>query len=771
MDETIILLIVLAIGLCLSGVAALIISIIALNKTNDLFWQIQEKGILIDKPLAKKPAEVPKPQIAMTPPPPPPMKTQLETKEAQPSLSQVIKVPEIKMPAVKIPKTGTLEQRIGTQWLLIAGIITVIVGVGYFLKYAYDNAIVGPMGRVAIAAVSGLIAICIGEITRKRNYEIVAKAVTALGFAILYAAVFSAYRFYNLIDSAPAFGLAILITIAAMLYAVSLNEVLIAVLSLIGGFITPVIVSTGENMPLQLFSYVLILGTGAILCAYWRKWRAVNLVAFIGTFVLYTGWFEKFFRPAMRTAEGAPEQMGIALGWLSVFFALYLILPLFHGFIRKVQARKEDVLLVLANAAITFYYLWTMLFAEYRMELAFCAVGLCMAHLVIMSIIIRRCAKDVNLRLALLVIGLFFLTIAFPLYFKMYAVAMAWAVEAVVLTIIGLRYRSVWTRICGVAAVLLGLGKLLDELPMHTGAFSLIFNPAFGTWLFVSAAIAICHILYRRSPEIKEGFRSVISQILHSVSILVLMSAVMAEWVWHCDYNIIQKTGDTYFIRGMFVIFTVFTLLLAARPISPAGKLCKVLAVILGVTGAIFTMFGVTETYHDSFVIFANTNFAFAILFVAGLFASALLLRQAVQGDAGSSVFYAIFALTAIFVLWVLLSEQVYLYWYCKNRFAEKVANWRFLTNMYISVMWAIYGAILMMVGFWRKNALLRYISLGLFGLLLGKVFILDMGTVKSVFRIAAFLATGITLVGISYLYQYLKNKGFFEAMLAEKNS
>ncbi len=88
---------------------------------------------------------------------------------------------------------------------------------------------------------------------------------------------------------------------------------------------------------------------------------------------------------------------------------------------------------------------------------------------------------------------------------------------------------------------------------------------------------------------------------------------------------------------------------------------------------------------------------------------------------------------------------------------------------MYISVMWAIYGAILMTVGFWRKTAILRYISLGLFGLLLAKVFILDMSTVKSVFRIAAFLATGVTLVSVSYLYQYLKNKGFFEVVLAER--
>jgi uncharacterized membrane protein len=84
--------------------------------------------------------------------------------------------------------------------------------------------------------------------------------------------------------------------------------------------------------------------------------------------------------------------------------------------------------------------------------------------------------------------------------------------------------------------------------------------------------------------------------------------------------------------------------------------------------------------------------------------------------------------------------------------------------------MWAVYGAALMAVGFWRKIKILRYIALGLFALLLVKVFILDTKNVKNVYRIAAFLATGVTLVGVSYLYQFLRKKGFFDVMLSEEN-
>jgi uncharacterized membrane protein len=197
--------------------------------------------------------------------------------------------------------------------------------------------------------------------------------------------------------------------------------------------------------------------------------------------------------------------------------------------------------------------------------------------------------------------------------------------------------------------------------------------------------------------------------------------------------------------------------------------MCRVLAMILAGAGAIFTMVAFSEFYSSSFVIFANMDFGIVLVFVAALFAAGWLLSKEREEDQYNRLFALTFALAGIFVLWVLLTEEIYLYWYCRNRFGERIPNWRFLSHMYISVMWAIYGAALMTVGFWRKNKILRYIALGLFAVLLVKVFVWDTKTVKSVYRIAAFLATGVTLVGVSYLYQFVRKKGYFEAMLGEE--
>lgn len=198
--------------------------------------------------------------------------------------------------------------------------------------------------------------------------------------------------------------------------------------------------------------------------------------------------------------------------------------------------------------------------------------------------------------------------------------------------------------------------------------------------------------------------------------------------------------------------------------------LCTATAMTLAAVGAVFTMVSFMEFYSRSFTIFANVNFGIVALFVAGLFVCAWFLKHTVE-EHYNVVLATLFALAGVFLLWVLLTEQIYLYWYCRHRFADRIANWKFLAHMYISVMWAVYAALLMVVGFWKKVKVLRYIGLGLFALLLCKVFILDTSTVKSVYRIAAFLATGVTLVGVSYLYQFLRKKGFFEAVLAEKST
>jgi hypothetical protein len=302
---------------------------------------------------------------------------------------------------------------------------------------------------------------------------------------------------------------------------------------------------------------------------------------------------------------------------------------------------------------------------------------------------------------------------------------------------------------------------------MHKAAFQPVFNPNFGSWCFLAAAILVCHIIYRKSTQL-EKYPDV-PQFFYGTACLLLFATLMMEWYWHCMYNytvtpILQKS---LFIKGAILILSAFIIPLMLRPVCPKGILMRGLAAVFTIGAAIFTMFAFSEIYNMRFSIFANVEFAAAMVLVAVLFASAILIKQRTAEDKNSITFAIIFALVGIFTLWVLISEEIYFYWFCLDRYGIATPNWQFLANMYTSIAWAVYGIALMIVGFWKHIKTLRFAAIGLFAILLVKVFIMDMSTVKSVYRIAAFLATGVTLVAVSYLYQYLKNRGFFDTLSA----
>jgi len=792
MDGPIGLMILLALLCLLSGPIALIVSLVALGRFNKLERDMHElAGRSARRPIETPPVHVPasrEPYVPVKPGPvkeivPEPVKAgERETVVATP-IAQAAETPRPAPQPVNVetffqkdrqaretpavaPQDASvsLEQRIGTRWVLIAGVITVMFAVGFFLKYAYDQRWIGPLGRVLIAAVGGFVALAIGESTRRRGYGIVAKGVTALGFAILYATVFAAHRWYGLIGSAPAYVLAIAITVSAMSYAVVLDEIVMAMLSLVGGYLTPWILSTGQNLPTLLFGYVLILSAGAMMCAYWRQWSAVNILAFVGTYLLYTGWFERFYRPATRH-EGWPEQLGVAVFWVTVFFLVYLVLPLLHTLVRRVKSGTQDIVLILVNAAVVFYYLWTMLYDQSHVAMALCSVGLGAAHLLLAGVVLVRCREDVDLWRALLVVALVFVTLAIPIYFEAYAVAMLWTVEGLLLAFVGLRYRSMAIQLMGAIVLALAVGDLCTDLPMHSKAFRPVFNAAFGTWCFVVAGVLVGHVLYRLDKRLDPELRELVVQGLYVAALGLLMGAVVMELWWHGELNMPTNRGDQFFWEQMALVFAAFLLLLVGRPLSPRGPLCRLVGMPLALISATYLVVAFPHFHEHAFIIFFNGDFARAMALVAALFASAWLLRRSERQEADDLVFSVYVAFGTVLVLWILLTEEVWLY-YDRLRPGPQ---WRFLAQMYISVLWAVYATALMVIGFWRRIRPLRYLALGIFVLLLGKIFLVDTRELETIYRIAGFLATGLALVGVSYLYQYLKKTGFFDAMLAEK--
>ena len=203
----------------------------------------------------------------------------------------------------------------GAAWL---GGITLVVAAMFLAKMAYDAGVFTPPLRVAALVAAGVGALVWAELNLRRGYQTTANAVSGAGIAILYVAFFAARTLYDLFPAGLTFGLMILVTVLAGLLAVRYDAYYTAVLGLLGGFATPIVISTGSDRPVGLFAYILLLNVGLLSVALRKRWHGLVQLALAGTFVIELGWFG---------SQMTPEKTLIGLVAFLLFGILYLVLP------------------------------------------------------------------------------------------------------------------------------------------------------------------------------------------------------------------------------------------------------------------------------------------------------------------------------------------------------------------------------------------------------------------------------------------------------------
>jgi len=306
---------------------------------------------------------------------------------------------------------------------------------------------------------------------------------------------------------------------------------------------------------------------------------------------------------------------------------------------------------------------------------------------------------------------------------------------------------------------------LISLAQLHTEQFTMIANKQFLSVMIFPVVLALYHVLYRYVYKDVSNAETNTTRQLYGVTALLTMLIASAEWFFRCRLNQLEMMPAV--IIGQVLIFAVSIPFFIARPLSPMGKTSRTISVLLTLVASVFTLVATIFFYQDSFRIFFNLPFIISLAFAASLAVSCLLLYRKDSTGTNYPNLTTFFGLSFVVVLWVLLTEQIYLYWYCLNKYEIMMENWTFQAYMYISIMWALYAAALMIVGFWRRIPILRYVALGLFALLLAKIFFIDTSQIENIYRIAAFIATGAVLVAVSYLYQFLKKKNFFENLTA----
>src|SRR5437764_44633 len=201
----------------------------------------------------------PSPAVAATTGPPP-LPRHPDIPELTLRKERVAESPPVK-PAPPRPSRRPIdwEAFLGVKFFAWIGGFVLFLGIVFLVKYSFDNNLITPAMRVVIGTVIGLILIATGWFTAARNYRVSGQSLCATGVLVLYGNIFAANVFYHLIDLVPAFACMAIVTAAAFFLAVRMNAQVSVILGLLGGFLTPVLLSTGVDNPTALFGYIAVL--------------------------------------------------------------------------------------------------------------------------------------------------------------------------------------------------------------------------------------------------------------------------------------------------------------------------------------------------------------------------------------------------------------------------------------------------------------------------------------------------------------------------------
>lgn len=367
------------------------------------------------------------------------------------------------------------------------GIVILFLGATFLLKYANDKSMIPVELYFIAAALGGFALLVVGWRLRERRADY-AQLLQGGAIAILYLTVFSATRLYQLLPPALAFGLLAVVAVASAVLAVAQNSLALAVIGTTGGFLAPILVSTGSGNYVALFTYYALLNLGVFAVAWFKTWRVLNVLGFLFTFSITGLW---------RASSYQPDDLVTADAFLILFFLMYVAVSILNC-VRQPPNLKGYVSgsLVFGLPVVAFTLHATMI-SRIEYGLAWSAFALGAFYLLLgWTLFITRRETFRLLVEAFAALGVIFASLAIPLAFDTRTTAAMWAVEGAGLLWLGVRQERRLPRLFGMllqagagVGYLIGYDELRSTRPIlnsaYLGATMLAVSGVFsGYWLF-----------------------------------------------------------------------------------------------------------------------------------------------------------------------------------------------------------------------------------------------------------------------------------------------
>ena len=649
----------------------------------------------------------PAPAIPIPPPappveiPPPPTPSPVETPVARPSID--------------------LELRIGARWATWVGVVAILFAVGFFLKWSFDNELLGPGARVVLGLAAGLALLASGVALRRRqDVPYLSEALAGLGLGILFLSLYGAHALYELIGPGVAFAAMFAVTLLGVLASVVSSRQITAVLTVIGGLLTPVLLTVEHPDERNLLVYLLVLDLLVLALARVRAWPALGRVAWVGSALLVAA--------TVAREPDSPHPLS-RLALLSALFVLFLAVPLIQPLAHRRRQAEIDLLLVVPNAAGYFWAVYMTLEPWHPRAEGIYALALAVVYRLVSGDYANRVPDDKATVALHEGVGWVFLTLSIPLALDREWVTLAWAAQGVVLLWTASRVETPVAAWGGLAALLLAVARVVAFDRYAPGTVP-VWNFTYVTHLLVVVALVWGGLLAGSArPERLQALpRESVRFALWLIAPLVL-----AVLFWREPSGLWPATLLTAELLVLGALARIGRS--SAWVVATAVIALVVLARVLGADDV--------QARHAARSLLnaplASRVGACAALAIAG----GQLARSAAASWA--QLWGRVLSGAGAVVLLFVLSQN----W---TRYQGGGVGWN--TQVGLSVLWAIYAAAALSWGFARSRASVRYAALALLGLTVLKVFLVDLAAVRTVYRVLSFLVLGIVLLGVSLLYQ-----------------
>ena len=634
------------------------------------------------------------------------------------------------------------ELILGGNWLARVGVLAVVIGMGFFLKLAFDNDWIGETGRVVLGIVGGLAFLGAGEYWHKR-YPAFAQALAGGGVALLYLSIFAAFAIFELIDLYPGIGLLFLISVASAALALRYESVAVAIIGIFGAFAAPFamggfaqgtdeVASAGSSI--QLMVYVMVVDVGVLALCTFRNWRWFTLLGLLGSLLAFGSWYGGY---------GDEVSLLTSQGSLTIIFLLFVgATTLFHIIWRRAPQAFDQSLMVI-NAAAYLGISYGLLWDDFRLWMGGFTLLLSLFYGGLAYAALLRSREHVYLSFMALGIALVLLTVAVPVQLGGPWVSVAWAAEGAVLIWLSFRLRMWQLRVFGVGvfAIFAAWLLFLDTPEALSASLTPFANKYLPVYLASIGATYLAAYLLRRNQEsLQEWERRaglfpaflVAANLFLTVAVPVQVNGAWIAFAWA--------------VEALALMWLSFRLGLYELRFFGIGVFATLAVRLLA--------FDTLVDLDDFRLILNYRMLAFASGVVALYLAAYLMRREqdATQDWEKNAVLPALLVGASFLTLWVLSAEVIAAVDSGIVKATGRTAD--HVKSLSLSLLWAVYASLALVLGIVKRWRVVRLAGLGLLAVPVLKLFLVDSFALERGYRVAAFLGLGgILLVG-GFLYQ-----------------